>query len=157
MTSWLITHIPSLFHLNLSCTSVVFSLASIHTFCHNYIIFYHLLHHLTLRASDHLALSHVVSLCVSFAHAHKSTPHWSCFPSTSFVRPCRLCSATVLDLQLLSNTYCQASETYNLSFARRCPANSTRYIKKKDEWCYACQELMCMCLHIRATVGLKDE
>lgn len=45
-------------------------------------------------------------------------------------------SAAPADLQLLSNTYCQASETCNLSFARRRPANSIHYINKKNGWCY---------------------
>lgn len=57
-----------------------------------------------------------------------------------FVCPCRLCSATLVDLQLLSNTYCQASETCSLSFARHRPANSTCYINKKNSCCYACQD-----------------
>lgn len=63
-----------------------------------------------------------------------------------FVCPCRLCFATLVDLQLLSNTYCQASETCNLSFARRRPANSTRYINKKNDCCYACQVCLCVCV-----------
>lgn len=66
-----------------------------------------------------------------------------------FVRLCRLCSATLVDLQLLSNTYCQASETCNLSFARRHLANSTRYINKKNDCSYACQKPACVWERVR--------
>lgn len=70
--------------------------------------------------------------------------------------PAGSCSAAPVDLQLLSNTYCQASETCNLSFARYRPANSIHYINKKNDWCYTRQELVFISLRARETAGLRD-
>lgn len=101
---------------------------------------------LTLHLFRSLSCSLSLSLSVSLAHAHAVFHSNLTLLSINmcFVRPCRLCSATLVDLQLLSNTYCQASETCNLSFARRRPTNSTRYINKKNDCCYACQEPVCV-------------
>lgn len=70
--------------------------------------------------------------------------------------PAGSCSAAPVDLQLLSNTYCQASETCNLSFARRRPANSIHYINKKNYWCSTGQELVFISLRVRENAGLRD-
>lgn len=70
--------------------------------------------------------------------------------------PAGSCSAAPVDLQLLSNTYCQASETCNLSFARRRPANSIHYINKKNDWCSTRQELVFISLRVRENAGLRD-
>lgn len=117
---------------------------------------------LTRGAFDRLA-----QLSVSCSHARTSLngSHASStllrfssrLPSTCFVRPCRLHSATLLDLQLLSNTYCQTSETCNLSFARCRPANSTRYINKKNGCCNPSQCVCARaCFGVWETAELKD-
>lgn len=71
--------------------------------------------------------------------------------------PAGSCSAAPADLQLLSNTYCQASETCNLSFARRRTANSIHYINKKNGCCYTRQELVFIHLRVRATAEPRDK
>lgn len=70
--------------------------------------------------------------------------------------PAGSCSAASTDLQLLSNTYCQASEMCNFSFAHCRPANSIQYINKKNGWCYTCQELVFICLRVRVTARLRN-
>ena len=105
------------------------------------------------------ALTHMLSLSLSLLHGAHTEFHSNLgllAINMCFVRPCRLCSATLVDLQLLSNTYCQASETCNLSFARRRPANSTRYINKKNDCCYACQQLVCVCVCVCVCVWQRE-